>query len=330
MDSHDNHTMPALFKFEPILKTVLWGGEKIAALKGVQPNGKRHVGESWEVSGLQGKESIVAGGPDKGLNLRELIDKYRDRLVGKRVYDTHGNEFPLLVKFIDAKQDLSVQVHPGDDLARRRHGCNGKNEFWYIIQADKGASLLAGLHTPLRRDDYNRLVELGTITTAMRRHDTAPGDAFFLPAGCLHSIGAGNLLCEVQQSSDITYRVHDYNRRDANGEPRQLHTTLAADAIDFNLTGDLRCPNTPLSDPHETLLSEPCFTVDVYHLDNDTPTPLHMPHDAFLIVTCLHGNATLVTPQGNTRLNKGQTTLVAASVTSLQAHGHATLLTATT
>ena len=327
MDSHDNHAMPALFKFEPNLKTVLWGGEKIAALKGVRTHGKRHVGESWEVSGLRGKESIVASGPDKGLNLRELIDKYRGELVGQHIYQFHGNEFPLLVKFIDAKQDLSVQVHPDDDLAWRRHGCGGKNEFWYIIQADEGASLLAGLQDALTRDEYDTLVKQGTITQAIRRHVTAPGDAFFLPAGCLHSIGAGNLLCEVQQSSDITYRVHDYDRRDANGEPRQLHTALAADAIDFGLTRDVRCPGTPSTQPHDTLLHEPCFTVDIYHLDDEMP--LMMPHDAFLIVTCLNGEATLHAPHETVRLAQGESTLVAATVPSLTATGSATLLTAT-
>ena len=319
--------MAALFKFEPNLKTVLWGGEKIAALKGVRTHGKRHVGESWEVSGLRGKESIVASGPDKGLNLRELIDKYRGELVGQHIYQFHGNEFPLLVKFIDAKQDLSVQVHPDDHLAWRRHGCAGKNEFWYIIQADEGASLLAGLQDALTRDEYDALIEQGAITKAIRRHATAPGDAFFLPAGCLHSIGAGNLLCEVQQSSDITYRVHDYDRRDANGEPRQLHTALAADAIDFGLTRDVRCPSTPSTLPHGTLLHEPCFTVDIYHLDDEMP--LAMPHDAFLIVTCLNGEVALHAPCETVRLAQGESTLVAATVTSLTAAGSATLLTAT-
>lgn len=312
------------FSFEPNLKTVLWGGEKIAALKGVRA-GNRHVGESWEVSGLRGKESIVATGADAGLNLRELIDKYRGALVGQHIYDRYGNEFPLLVKFIDAKRDLSVQVHPGEELARRRHGCSGKSEFWYIMQADEGASLLAGMSRAISRADYNGHVTRGTITSVMQRHATRPGDAFFLPAGCLHSIGAGNLLCEVQQSSDITYRVHDFDRRDANGEPRQLHTTLAADAIDFALTANVRCEQAHALSERVTLLSEPCFTVAVLR---PSGLPVEMPraNDTFVVATCLEGDVTLEGEGYTMPLHRGHSVLVAACSPVNTVTGSGTLL----
>ncbi len=314
------------FKFGLNLKQVLWGGEKIGAFKGV-PISESHIGESWEVSGLKGHESVVLEGDDKGLNLRELIDKYRGDLVGRRVYRKHGNEFPLLVKIIDAKLDLSVQVHPNDDLAQERHGCSGKTEMWYIIDSDRGAKLYAGMRRTITPEVYRHMVADNTILDAVASHETHPGDIFFLPAGRIHAIGAGNLLAEIQQSSDITYRVYDFNRLDKDGKPRQLHTELAADAIDYTIATDCK-RNYVRSKGTTSLINSIFFNVDRVIVESEFD--LRMPHDAFLVVMCIDGEASLTITGGNvTRMHRGETVLVPAVVRQLHFEGCATFITAT-
>ena len=230
------------YKFEPYLKTTLWGGYQIAPFKGIftaQPN----IGESWEISGVPGHESraIERGlidDVDVGLTLTELIDKYKGLLVGQKVYKKYGNQFPLLVKFIDSRQDLSVQVHPDDKLAMERHGCQGKTEMWYIIKSDVGAKIYSGLKKSITPDEYEQLANAPVPETApdglpssshspmqdvIATHEAHDADLFFLPAGRLHAIGAGNFLAEIQETSDITYRVYDFGRKDAHGQPRELH-----------------------------------------------------------------------------------------------------------
>ena len=222
------------YKFEPYLKTTLWGGYQIAPFKGIftaQPN----IGESWEISGVPGHESVaidrgLVDDIDMGLTLTQLIDKYKGLLVGNKVYKHFGNKFPLLVKFIDSRQDLSVQVHPNDELAMERHGCAGKTEMWYVIKSDVGAKIYSGLRKSITPDDYERLVgadneENGEnpMASVIATHEAHDGDLYFLPAGRLHAIGAGNFLAEIQETSDITYRVYDFGRKDAHGKPRELH-----------------------------------------------------------------------------------------------------------
>ncbi|MGN0207202.1 MAG: type I phosphomannose isomerase catalytic subunit, partial [Muribaculaceae bacterium] len=221
-------------RFETYLKPVIWGGDKIAAFKGVEC-GRHDIGESWEISGVPGHESIVATGENKGLSLPEVIEKYKGDLVGWNVYRRFGNEFPLLIKLIDAKSNLSLQVHPDDNLARRRHNSLGKTEMWYIIDTDADARILAGMSKEIDADEYVRRVEDNTILDVVAEHNSHPGDLFFLPAGRIHAICAGNLLAEIQETSDITYRVYDYGRVDAYGRPRELHVDLAKDAIDYKV-----------------------------------------------------------------------------------------------
>jgi len=317
---------PQLFKFELNLKTVLWGGNMIAAFKGIDL-GSDLVGESWEISGLKGRESVVSQGPDKGLTLRQLIKKYKSQLVGKRIYRTHGNEFPLLVKFIGASKDLSVQVHPDEDLARRRHHCCGKTEMWYIIDTEPGASLLAGMNRTITPTEYLQHMNDGTLLEVLERHNTHAGDIFFLPAGRIHSIGAGNLLLEVQQPSDITYRVYDYDRLDINGKPRQLHTDLAIDAIDYTVSHDClrRYPN---KSGRISLIKSIFFNVGRVII-NDT-CELPMPHDAFLCMMCIDGSATITYNDGNAdTIKRGESILVPACINSLTINGSATIITAT-
>ncbi|MBR1935004.1 MAG: class I mannose-6-phosphate isomerase [Muribaculaceae bacterium] len=315
-------------KFALNLKTVLWGGEKIAAFKGLALPAGRTIGESWEVSGLTGHESVVTCGDDAGLTLRQLITRHRGRLVGNHIYRRYGNEFPLLVKFIDARDRLSVQVHPGDELAMERHGCSGKDEMWYIIEADPHATLVAGSNTPLSREQLLATLDGKRLESVLKRYPTAAGDCFYLPAGTLHSIGAGNLLLEIQQASDITYRVWDYDRRDGNGQPRQLHTRLALDAIDYNrLDADCRRYYERSADV-ATLCDGDYFTARRLMLDGSRAIDISMPADSFLIIINIGGNATINADSTQTTLAQGETLLVPAEASHLTAIGTATLITA--
>lgn len=324
-----------MFIFHPILKSVLWGGERIPAYKHI-PTNQRHIGESWEISGVSGNESVVAAGSDAGLTLPELIARYRNALVGDDVYTRFGNEFPLLVKFIDAEQNLSLQVHPDDALASQRHGCQGKTEMWYLIHTRPQAEILAGFEREITPDDYERMVADGTILQAVRHHVAHDGDVFFLPPGTIHSIGAGNLLVEIQQTSDITYRVYDYDRRDALGNKRQLHTALARQALDYSTSNHYTKTYNRQARGLVTLVECNHFVVSRVQCDGDYTLPLAAVK-SFVIVVCIEGSARLtddseLNPTGgdNPAINIacGQTVLIPASSTRLHIDGKTTLLTA--
>ncbi len=229
-----------LLKFEPILKQTLWGGDRIVPYKGLAA-GPAHVGESWELSGVRGNESVVANGPWAGTTLPALIAREKGALVGDSVYARFGEEFPLLIKFIDAREDLSIQVHPNDALARRRHGSQGKTEMWYVVDAAPGARLRSGFARPVTPDEYEASVANDTVTQILREYEVRRGDLFFLPAGRVHSIGAGSFIAEIQQTSDITYRIYDFNRRAPDGKTRELHTELAKEG--HRLHGARRLPH---------------------------------------------------------------------------------------
>ena len=228
-----------MYKFQPILKSLIWGGEKIAPYKGIATD-QRNIGESWELSGVKDNESVVAEGPEAGTSLPELIARHGAALLGKANYGRFGEEFPLLIKFIDARQDLSIQVHPNDELAWERHKSKGKTEMWYVVSADKDAHLRSGFSKQVTPAEYEASVGDNTITDILADYKIAPGDVFFLPAGRVHSIGAGSFIAEIQQTSNITYRIYDFNRRDANGNTRELHTELAKGAIDYTVLPDYR------------------------------------------------------------------------------------------
>lgn len=322
--------MIAPFKFVPILKEVIWGGDKIAPFKSVSSNSE-NIGESWEISGVKGQESIVAEGPDKGLTLSQLVKKYGERLLGRKVAKVYGDStFPLLVKIIDAKQNLSVQVHPDDDYAAKRHNSLGKTEMWYIIEAEPGAKIYAGLSQSISPDDYTRLVDEKKIMEVVAEHDSSPGDVFFLPAGRLHAIGAGNLLAEIQETSDITYRVYDYDRRDTDGNPRELHTDLAKDAIDYTVYPDYKTAYDKTSGGEIDLVK--CSHFDVRRLIVDgVRLPVAVESDSFVIVMNLEGSVTVHAGVTSTPLDRGETILIAAETAAagLTVTGRGTLLTAT-
>ena len=318
------------FKFEPYLKETIWGGKQIAEYKGIKACSE-NIGESWEITGVKGHESIVAEGgtscEDKGLTISELIQKYREKLLGEKVYEQFGTEFPLLIKFIDSRQDLSVQVHPDDKLAKERHGCQGKTEMWYIINSKPGAKIYAGLNKHITPEDYVRMTDKETIDghsplmDVIAAHDSHVGDIFFLPAGRLHSIGAGNLLVEIQQTSDITYRVYDFGRRDANGNTRELHIDLAKDAIDYNVYTDIR--STYDKDAQIAELVK-CKYFDVRKLTIDKKASIDFKIQSFVIAICLKGKAEI----NGTYIRQGEIILVPADNNILNITGTVELLTA--
>ena len=304
-------------KFEPFLRPMIWGGEKIAAYKGVETS-VRSIGESWELSGVAGHESIVAEGPCKGVSLPELIDRYGAELVGKSNYERFGNEFPLLVKFIDAREDLSIQVHPDDRLAWERHKSKGKTEMWYVVDADKGARLRSGFAKQVTPAQYEASVEDNTITDILAEYEIHPGDLFFLPAGRVHSIGAGAFIAEIQQTSDITYRIYDFNRKDADGNTRELHTELAKGAIDYTVLPDYRTKYEHVQDRETELVSCPYFTTSLC----DLTAPLTLDYaalDSFVVVICVEGKGMIADDSGNEMpIHQGETVLLPATVKSLR------------
>ena len=305
-----------IYTFRPVYKSTLWGGDRIASYKG-ETVGQSQVGESWEISAVAGSESAVADGPDSGLTLSELCDKYGAALLGADSVSRYGATFPLLVKIIDARQDLSVQVHPDDVLAKKRHGGFGKTEMWYVVDTEGDARIACGLSRKVDPASLEDLVARGEFRHCLASHRSAPGDCFFIPAGRVHSIGAGNLLVEIQQSSDITYRIDDFGRRDADGNLRQLHIDLAKDAIDYSVKDDYRTRYEKKENADVSLVDCQYFKTDLVSL-----SPRHelkLPHvDSFRTVVCMEGEATVSADgQEPVVLRRGHSALVAAEAVSL-------------
>ena len=300
-------------KFEPILKQTLWGGDKIIPFKHLNetlPN----VGESWEVSAVEGSESVVANGADKGYTLPEMVRKYKEELVGEANYARFGNKFPLLIKFIDAKLDLSIQVHPGDELAKKRHNSFGKNEMWYVIAADKGAKLISGFAEEITPKEYKDRVHNGTFAEVLQTCAIEPGDVFYVPAGRVHGIGAGAFVAEIQQTSDITYRIFDYNRKDKDGKSRELHTSQAMDAINFSdVQDDFRTEYERVQNEPVEMVASPYFTTSVYDMTEEI-TCDYSELDSFVIFICVEGSCRLTDDnQNEITLRTGETVLLPAA-----------------
>ncbi|KAA6329040.1 Mannose-6-phosphate isomerase ManA [termite gut metagenome] len=299
-------------KFEPILKQVLWGGDKIIPFKQLN-NTLDRVGESWELSGVENSESIVANGAYKGFTLTEIVRKYREELMGEANYARFGNQFPLLIKFIDAKQDLSIQVHPSDELAKKRHNSMGKTEMWYVVDADKGAKLRSGFSEQITSKEYKERIQKDTITEVLQEYEIHKGDVFFLPAGRIHSIGAGAFIAEIQQTSDITYRIYDFNRKDANGKTRELHTDLAREAIDYEVLTDYRTHYDALKNEPVELVACPYFTTSIYDMAEEISCD-YSELDSFVIFICIEGTCKLTDNEKNEiTLHAGETVLLPAT-----------------
>lgn len=306
-----------MYKFQPILKSMLWGGEKIAPYKQIATQ-QQSVGESWELSGVKGDESVVAEGPDAGMTLPQLIARDGAQLLGKSNFERFGEEFPLLVKFIDARQDLSIQVHPNDEMAWERHRSKGKTEMWYVVAADEEAHLRSGFSKQVTPAQYEASVADNTITDILTDYIIHPGDVFFLPAGRVHSIGAGAFIAEIQQTSDLTYRIYDFNRRDAQGNTRELHTELAKQAIDYTVQPDYRTHYERTQNAPVELVSCPYFTTRLYDLTQPL-TADYSALDSFVVVICIEGKGLLTDDCGHeVPIHQGETVLIPASVGSLR------------
>lgn len=304
-------------KFEPILKQTLWGGEKIIPFKHLNET-LSNVGESWEVSAVEGSESVVANGPEKGMTLPEMVRRYKEELVGEANYARFGEKFPLLIKFIDAKLDLSIQVHPDDALAKKRHNSFGKNEMWYVISADPGAKLISGFSQEITPKEYKERVHDGTFAEVLQSCAIQPGDVFYVPAGRVHGIGAGAFVAEIQQTSDITYRIYDYNRKDKNGKTRELHTAQAVDAINFaDVQDDFRTAYDHVQNEPVEVVACPYFTTSVYDMTEEI-TCDYSELDSFVIFICVEGSCRLTDNENNEiALRAGETVLLPATTQNI-------------
>lgn len=315
-------------KFEPILKQTLWGGDKIIPFKNLNES-LANVGESWEISAVEENESVVANGADKGRTLTEMVRIYKEELVGEGNYARFGEKFPLLIKFIDAKQDLSIQVHPGDELAQKRHRSFGKNEMWYVVRADEGAKLISGFSQQINPKNYKERLHDGSFAEVLATCDVQPGDVFYVPAGRVHGIGAGSFVAEIQQTSDVTYRIYDYNRRDKDGKLRELHTTLAMDAIDFTDVGeDFRTSYEQIQNEPVEVVASPYFTTSVYDMTEEI-TCDYSELDSFVIFICVEGACTLCdNEQHEISVQAGETVLLPATtqMVTITPHGAVKLL----
>ena len=309
-----------MFKFNPLLKSILWGGEKIVPFKHLTSDQKQ-VGESWEVSGVKDNESVVSDGKYKGWTLNKLVETLKDKLVGKENYERFGNEFPLLVKFIDAREQLSIQVHPTDEQAQAQGLGRGKTEMWYVMESDADASLRSGLKQQITPKQYKEMVENDTITEALSEYPVKEGDVFFLPAGRIHSIGAGCFLAEIQETSDVTYRIYDFKRKDNEGNYRELHTKEAAECIDYTVYPDYRTQYEARQNEPVELVSCPYFTTSVYDL-TEPMTLDYSDLDSFVIFVGLKGEGEITDAEGNTiSFRAGESVLLPATTTVIKVSG---------
>ncbi|WP_430409672.1 type I phosphomannose isomerase catalytic subunit [Kordia sp.] len=299
-------------KFNPILKERIWGGTKLKTM--LQKNTKGEaIGESWEISDVKDEPSVVAKGELQGKTLQELSETFQAALLGKKVYETFGTKFPLLIKYIDAKTDLSIQVHPNDALAKKRHNSFGKTEMWYVIQADEGAELMVGFNQEVSKKEYQTHLKNNTLTEILNFEKVKKGDVYFLPTGRIHAIGGGIVLAEIQQTSDITYRIFDWNRVDAAGNSRELHTALALDAIDYTLHDNYQTTYNAEANKTATLVDCPYFTTNLLPFQGEISLH-HEDKDSFVIYMCVKGNVTFQTENHQETLSFGETLLLPASI----------------
>tara|TARA_Y100000780_G_scaffold139620_5_gene125939 strand:- start:65203 stop:66168 length:966 start_codon:yes stop_codon:yes gene_type:complete len=308
-------------KFKPILKERLWGGTKLKEVFG-KPIESDITGESWELSTVPGDISVVTNGSLEGKSLQELIDSNGEELLGKSVVERFGKEFPILIKFIDAKQDLSIQLHPNDALAKERHNSFGKTEMWYIMDADPKAELIVGFNKDVTKEEYAESVANDTLLDLLNYEQVKEGDTFFINTGKIHAIGAGVMLAEIQQTSDVTYRVFDFNRKDKDGNLRELHTDLALDAVDYEKKDDFKVSYSQEKNEVNTMVDCPYFKTNFIELTENLELDT-VNRDSFTIFMCVGGEAKISTAEGEVAIKSGETALLPASTQkiSLQSTG---------
>lgn len=317
--------IPYPLKFAPIFKPTLWGGDRIARFKGIGMP-RADIGESWEISAVDGSESVLGNGCYAGATLPELAERFGESLLGSKVSARFGNRFPLLIKFLDANQDLSLQVHPNEQLARRRHNASGKSEMWYVVDRRPGTRIYAGFSRLLTPARFRALVDSNNLLPSLGCYHSCPGDVYYLAAGTIHGIGAGNFLVEIQESSDITYRVSDYGRKGPDGKPRELHIDQAIEALDFWPNPGIR--HTPEPDSDAELVCCPYF--NVCRMVVDGSRDINMTGESFMALVCIAGNGSIGAAGCDTvDISQGQTVLIPASLSRFTLHGCLTLITAT-
>ena len=304
------------FRFQPLLKQTLWGGDKIIPFKHLSTV-MENVGESWEISGVKDNETIAAG---DGRSLNQLVRDMKGRLVGEANYQRFGDEFPLLIKFIDARQDLSIQVHPTDEIAHRQGRERGKTEMWYVMDSEPDAKLYNGLKLQITPEQYKQMVADDTICDALAQYSVKEGDCFFIPAGRIHAIGAGCFLVEIQQTSDVTYRIYDFKRKDKDGNYRQLHTQEASESINYTVLDDYRTHYQPQTNESQLLVECPYFTTAVYDL-TEAMTIDYSELDSFVILIGMKGEGTLTIDGETVAFSAGETILVPASAQEVRTEG---------
>jgi mannose-6-phosphate isomerase len=304
-------------KFKPILKERIWGGKKLAEMLHKKGDFSKPVGESWEISGIEGEESVVSNGFLAENTLGELLEIYMGDLVGDSVYEQYGNDFPLLFKFIDANDDLSIQVHPGDETAIERHECFGKTEMWYIIDAEPDAELVSGFSRETDKEEYLHCLKNKTLSSLLNVEKVSKGDAIFIPAGRVHSIGKGILLAEVQQASDITYRIYDYDRTDAQGNTRELHVEQALDVIDFSPSYDTKIIYARIKNDAAEIVKSDFFTVNKLNFDK-TILRNYVDNDSFVVYMCVQGACKIKYNGGEETLQMGESMLIPAQIDEIE------------
>ena len=313
-----------MYKFEPLLKQTLWGGDKIIPFKHLNTQMER-VGESWEISGVKDNETIVANGPDKGKSLNQLVSEQKAKLVGEENYQRFGDEFPLLVKFIDASQDLSIQVHPNDETAHRLGKPHGKTEMWYTLESAPGAHLYNGLKKKITPEEYEQMVANDTIVDALARYEIKEGDVFYIPAGRIHAIGSGCFVTEIQETSDVTFRIYDYKRKDKDGNYRELHIKEAAQCIDFTVLPNYRAGYEPILNEGVQLVECPYFTTAVYDL-TEPMTLDYSELDSFVILIAVKGEGTIKANGEEMTFKMGDTILLPATTNEVKIEGEVKFL----
>lgn len=303
-------------KFEPVLKDKIWGGNSLVKNYGKKAGLSRLIGESWELSAIQDNLSVISNGFLAGNNIEEIIEVYMGDIIGEVVFEKYGNEFPLLIKFIEAKQDLSVQVHPGDKIARDRHNAHGKTEMWYILETEPSSKIYTGFTHPITKEIFNSALSEGKLISLLNTETVEYGDVFFTPAGRIHAIGAGAVLVEIQQTSDITYRIFDWNRKDNKGKSRDLHVDLALDAIDYKAAGKNKITKELTPDKTENLVSCPYFHTNILQFGSLIRKDYNI-IDSFIIYICIAGEFIIHWEKGAEIVTKGETVLLPAMITDV-------------
>lgn len=308
--------MPGLYplKFKPLYTRKIWGGDKFKTLFNRTDTPENYLGESWEISAIQGHISEICNGFLKGNNLQEAIEIYMDEIVGEKIYDKYGIEFPLLIKFIEAKEDLSVQVHPNDELAKERHSAFGKTEMWYVLQADDNTSLINGFKKNIDRNIFIEYFSKGQLLDLLNKETVKTGDSFFIPSGRIHALGAGALVAEIQQTSDITYRIYDYDRTGSDGNKRKLHVDMALDALNYssiNLEKQNDLGDNILADCEHFVTKKISLTSELKKDYNEI--------DSFVIYMCVSGSFDIeYGAQENTNMYLGETVLLPAALKDIK------------